>query len=56
MADVMERPTTAESPPPAELPARPVDVRRAVRIGLVAGIVVVFLSAIGMLRSSTPGP
>jgi branched-chain amino acid transport system permease protein len=51
MADVMERVTTAEPGQPVELPARPVDLRRAVRIGLIAGVVAVFLSAIGMVEN-----
>jgi branched-chain amino acid transport system permease protein len=33
------------------LPARPVDLRRAARLGLVAGITAVFVSAIGMVEN-----
>jgi branched-chain amino acid transport system permease protein len=32
------------------LPARPVDLRRAVRLGLIAGLTTVFVSAIGMVE------
>jgi branched-chain amino acid transport system permease protein len=51
MADVLERPVTGAPPEPSELPARPVSLRRAVRVGAIAGAAAIFLSSIGMVEN-----
>jgi branched-chain amino acid transport system permease protein len=51
MSDVDERRVTAPADERAELPARPVDLRRAARIGAIAAVVVAFASSIGMVRA-----
>jgi branched-chain amino acid transport system permease protein len=51
MADVLERPATGAPPERSELPARPVSLRRAARVGAIGGVAAVFLSSIGMVEN-----